>query len=273
MQSNGSSLGLPSNLLEDFIAFIGDALIERTGVRAWAQYALAHHELQAMDEHLCSSLKQFATHLAAGIFPNWEPETCPSRVEKTLIADSVKLVRRYRPKLARYFREKLVSDPSATQSMEARLRALGKQLSLSERFGLFQKTASTGGESDQANIDDAFDETEDFFSDLTSIRDFLISGQAFQKLVNEIRRTLYLNDEKYLQRIDNLISDALRYTKHGSTQLCLCWDLQSFMQTQFGSEMPPISSVITLTGSVYFAQATTCLDYVQKTWPRNGVFV
>ena len=42
------------------------------------------------------------------------------------------------------------------------------------------------------------------------------------------------------------------------------------MASQYGKEIPPIGSVIVITGSALRSQATTCADYVMKTWPKTG---
>ena len=56
--------------------------------------------------------------------------------------------------------------------------------------------------------------------------------------------------------------------------LVIEWDLLDFMKTQYPSDgNAKLGSVVTLTGTVLRAQATTCSDYAQKTWPAQGLFV
>lgn len=53
--------------------------------------------------------------------------------------------------------------------------------------------------------------------------------------------------------------------------LVMKWDLAHFMESQYpGNNKAMLGSVITLTGSALCAQATTCSDYVSKTWPQHG---
>jgi hypothetical protein len=49
------------------------------------------------------------------------------------------------------------------------------------------------------------------------------------------------------------------------------WPLKEFMQMQYGRDIPHIVSVIVLTGSVLYAQATTCADCITRTWPKTGL--
>ena len=56
--------------------------------------------------------------------------------------------------------------------------------------------------------------------------------------------------------------------------LVLGWDLLDFMKTQYPDDgNAKLGSVITLSGWVLRAQATTCSDYAQKMWPAQGLNV
>jgi hypothetical protein len=46
----------------------------------------------------------------------------------------------------------------------------------------------------------------------------------------------------------------------------------SFMRSQYDT-IPPVASIVVLTGSVLYAQATTCGEYVQNNWPTSGPFL
>ena len=43
------------------------------------------------------------------------------------------------------------------------------------------------------------------------------------------------------------------------------------MRSRYGEKIPRIGSVIVLTGSALYAQATTCESYVKKTWSKTGM--
>ena len=48
------------------------------------------------------------------------------------------------------------------------------------------------------------------------------------------------------------------------------WGFSQFLKSQFEGPRPRIGSVLTLTGSVQNALATTCEAYLQSTWPVSG---
>lgn len=69
--------------------------------------------------------------------------------------------------------------------------------------------------------------------------------------------------------------DRKRCSNHRSiysVRFNVTWGLQEFLQSQFGNRVPRIGSLVALTGSALYAQATTCSDYLQTTWPRSGSF-
>ena len=47
------------------------------------------------------------------------------------------------------------------------------------------------------------------------------------------------------------------------------WDPQEFMKSEYRTNPPAIGEVITLSGSLSNAIATTCSDYLQATWPQG----
>ena len=55
------------------------------------------------------------------------------------------------------------------------------------------------------------------------------------------------------------------------SSLTMKWDPLGFMKSQYpDNDNAELGSVITLSGTVLHAQATTCLDYAQQTWPSHG---
>jgi hypothetical protein len=46
--------------------------------------------------------------------------------------------------------------------------------------------------------------------------------------------------------------------------------LREFMQTQYGDKFTSVGSVIIITGSALYCQATTCAQYINQTWPETG---
>ena len=77
-----------------------------------------------------------------------------------------------------------------------------------------------------------------------------------------------------MEYISQYVDEALRRRISSKPEIIgleINWDLAHFMKSQYvGNDKAMLGSVITLTGSTLCAQATTCSDYVQKTWPRHG---
>lgn len=64
------------------------------------------------------------------------------------------------------------------------------------------------------------------------------------------------------------ISDLLKTAR---ASLVMEWDLLGFLKSQYPEvDKPDLGSVITLSGTVLHAQATTCSAYAQQTWPSQG---
>jgi hypothetical protein len=78
-----------------------------------------------------------------------------------------------------------------------------------------------------------------------------------------------------LSHIDNSLHKVLTYDRfYGdvSAYVVVNWKFLRYMSSQFDGEMTDVEHVITLTGSVRRAQATTCGAYVREMWPVSGPF-
>ncbi|OAL21666.1 hypothetical protein AYO20_11338 [Fonsecaea nubica] len=73
-------------------------------------------------------------------------------------------------------------------------------------------------------------------------------------------------------KIETTVQRVFRYTTGRDVTLYMNWRFFGFLREQFGEADIKVDSVVTLTGSVLFAQATTCGDYIRTTWPRNASF-
>ena len=298
--SVGTSLGLPQDFLQDFIAFFGDTLIDKAGARAWAGYALAQHAPEVIEHRLDCLLKDYAIDLLSITqeveIQHKQPHQAMATDNRRIASGATKLIRRYRPKIARYFRNHAVSAPSNTKSMAERLQGLGKQLSLTEKLGLFEKVASGRTDADNALDDECDDGDEgEYMADIAPIRDFLVSGKAFQDLAIAMRRSLYCDDRTSMDRIAYQILERLSEAGSAPCPGCsgskddseacsdhrpiysvrfrVSWGLQEFLKSQFGNRAPRIGSLVALTGSALYAQATTCSEYLRTNWPRSGSFL
>ena len=302
MDSVGTSLGLPQDFLQEFIAFFGDMLINKAGVHAWAGYALARHAPEDIEQRLNGLLKDYTVELLSvteapqGAAVQHTTPNQGGGPDNRIASGAIGLIRRYRPKIARYFRDNAVSAPLTPMSMTARLQELSKQLSLTEKLDLFGRVASSRRDPDEAINDmQPEDDIEEYLDNLAPIRDFLVSGEAFQNLATAMRRSLYCDDRTGMDEIRRQVLEGLseatdlayclncsdsqndrkRCSNHQSfysVRFNVMWGLQGFLQSQFGNRAPRIGSLVALTGSALYAQATTCSDYLQTTWPRSGAF-
>ncbi|CAI6331744.1 unnamed protein product [Periconia digitata] len=274
--STGSSLGLPHNFLQEFVAFFGDSLIEKAGARQWIGSVVARRSQEYIESWLNVLLKEYTHDLTAS--QSQEPSD-PSGVRKPgkwnaqmqsqILVSATNLIRRYRPKITRYFCENADASPVSTGSLTARLKELGQQLSLSERFALFGKSTVHNHETKGTGIPE--DDLEfEFHGDLNTVRDAMIASRAFDSLATKLRKSLYYDEVLQMQAIEERMESLLpRHTIHFHVN----WTLKKFMHAQYGDDIPKIGSVIVLTGSALYAQATTCAEYTKQTWSHFGLFI
>jgi hypothetical protein len=279
MDSVGGTVGLSHNLLQDFIAFFGDALIECSGARHWAAYTFLHRSPEKIDKKLSVLLKEYATDLASTAPGSWVSgcseiaQQIPDAAQSQALAAATNLIRHYRPRIAQYFQDNAVSEPLSAKSLEARRKDLSHQLSLTERFGLFTKSESNPRDSTQAdNVMECNEEESKILIGLGPVRDWLVLSDAFHRLAVSLRRTLYQNDGAEMGRVQTALLEGKRKPLH-KVRFDVNWTLTEFMLFQYGREFPSLGSVIVLVGSALYAQATTCADYVKTTWPRTGLFL
>lgn len=83
-----------------------------------------------------------------------------------------------------------------------------------------------------------------------------------------------LLSDNNLSLVESHILEELSELKTVSASLTMDWDLLGFMKSQYPDvENAKLGSVITLSGAVLHAQATTCSEYAQQTWPSHGLGV
>ena len=103
-----------------------------------------------------------------------------------------------------------------------------------------------------------------------------ISGKAFIPRQGHS----YRPEESMLADINNKVGRASSLSMGGSsrmsrevvTTITVEWRFYEFLKLQFEGPRPRIGSVLTLTGSVQNAQATTCEAYLQNAWPASGPY-
>jgi hypothetical protein len=280
--STGSSLGVSRDLIHDFVAFFGDTLIGKAGAQQWAQFAMAHHPQSEIEKRLTALLRAFAIDLAARrstsmvlddgkVHPVHDDESV-----RVLLDGAIKLVRRYRHMIARYFLENSISGKAEAVSLSDRLQGLGRHFSLAERVDLLVhrgvREIDEGDKGDEDEDDNVVD--EDIVPQLEPVQDMLVSGDAFRHLASELRRSLYRDDSYGMTTIRDVILKSV--TSSNTSTACWAtatflakWDVMRFMRSQY-NKLPSVASVLVLTGSALYAQAITCGEYVRMHWPTTG---
>ena len=289
--SVGSSFGLPADFLQEFIAFFGDTLIEKSGAQRWTEHALAVRSPDEIETRLTVLLKEYSMELTSN------PPKLPTdskriqqvqhSVDGQALAGAARLIRRYRPKIARYFRDNAVSASASTASLSERLQQLGQQLSLTERLGLFSKPTPNTDDTTETMLDVQMDEDDEGVADLALVQELLVSCRAFDRLALSLRRTLSHDDGLQMANVRTWVSEGIQntacgakdaapsppevgYIPHHLARFDVNWSIVEFMRSQYGTKSPNIGAVVTLTGSALYAQATTCAEYVKTTWPNSG---
>jgi hypothetical protein len=274
--STGSSLGVSKHFVQDFVAFFGDALIDKAGARQWAQFAMAHNSPAEIENRLTALLKAFAIHLATrpAALPLDQSIGQPAQDDpstRVLLDGAIKLIRTHRPMIARYFLDHSVSFQGDPVSLSDHLQGLGRHFSLAERVDLLvHQGIRENDDEDEDNIVD-----ENIIAQLEPVQAMLVSGAAFQNLASELRRSLYRDDEYRTASIRAIVLEKIHFPDtacYTTAQFLAKWDVMGFMRSQY-SKLPSVASIVVLTGSALYAQATTCSDYVRTNWPTTGSIV
>lgn len=240
--------------LNNFIASFGELLIEHAGVRQWVEYSFVHNSIDAIEEEINESLKTYAFEMAhetqclspeSGISSRFSEQSMKGLIESTQV------IRRYRRNIALYLCYKIVSaTPGDWFSYSKRLRVLSDY----ERFGL---------------IEMEHESVKMYTMDLEPIRDRLIHGESFQRMASRIRHTLYRDDGHAMETVKSCVQAHQTYGQPFAS-FAVELPIREFMSSQYGKNNHSVGSVVAITGSSLYAQATTCGKYLCQTWPRNG---
>jgi hypothetical protein len=282
LMSTGSSTYLSGTLLQEFIASFTKTLIDTSGALSWAAYTKAHSSPEEVERNLNKILKDYAIRLAAVSDVPDELRVEGQGLCHINLANASRLVRQYRSQIARSFSERLFSVSNYPTSLNVLLQRDERQLSLMERIGLLSRTLSHDDDLvDDVSLDPAMEDTieneseEDLLTILTDLRHSFISQGAFRLLATDVRRRLYRDDVIEMQSIKTIMEEGslfrLRSGFH-EANFSVHWPLKEFMRSQYDGDTPHIGSVIVLTGSALYAQATTCARYVEATWPTCGSY-
>lgn len=94
---------------------------------------------------------------------------------------------------------------------------------------------------------------------------WLVESLAYQNFVHDMRRVLFLPME-YVEACLSQVEGFL------SISIGLPWDIVDYLRTQLDN-VYQASTVLTLTGDIDNAEATSCQSYCDRTWPTDGLSV
>jgi hypothetical protein len=124
-------------------------------------------------------------------------------------------------------------------------------------------------------VDDASDDGEaELPIEFSDAKEFLISSQPFQHLIERFRALYYDRDEMLLTIRNLMISTSAMFPlghDYSKATFRMNWDIPAFMKTQYEFDSNvKLASVITISGSALYCQATTSGEYLRQTWPDHG---
>ncbi|KAH7089858.1 hypothetical protein FB567DRAFT_547409 [Paraphoma chrysanthemicola] len=283
VDSTGSSLGLPQDLLQNFIAFFGDMLIEETGAEKWFRHTLENQSGDEIEKRLAEILRGYAIDLASDSAESRKqkrshehPPLHVSEQDQQVLDGATRLIRRYRSRIARYVRNNAVPVGVDVMSFPHHLQRLGEPLSINERIGLIER--SEFGKQDLPDEylhleakEDLFDDGEaELCANLELVQNVLESSETFHRMTLELRRKLYHDDMESMDMVRLCIESSVPRPKE---TFVVDLALEEFMKHQYGDKFPSFGSIVVITGSALYAQATTCGQYLMQTWPETGALM
>ena len=97
-----------------------------------------------------------------------------------------------------------------------------------------------------------------------------VSEVRTNKESEPLEEALSITIKASLGMIESQVLRGLSFWASGAS-LKMQWNLLDFIENQYvNNEDAKLASVITLSGTVQKAQATTCSDYVEYHWPSQG---
>ena len=301
----------PQSLSSKFIAVIGETMIDKSGARVWAEIALAKYSRSFIETVMNRWVGRYASELLALAGTENGPLSAKSMTTKDnrVVKYAANLIRKHTAEIARYFYLNATTAPKVTRSMAALFHNLANLVTaeldlataeLNQARTISTKTRANRiqAHSSQRSIppseaaqpsnyrddyledwlsndgDDNLDEAERSV-DGAALHKFLVLGEPIQVLAITIRRAFYYRDKTGMEWIEAGVLSALnskRFLFGREVSFQVRWDLLGFLRSQFGDHVPQIGSLLVLTGSALYAQATTCSDYLQTVWPRSGAF-
>ncbi len=269
---------LKTRILQRHTQHIAKTLVEATGVAKWGEAAIKRRPKQELTIQMEKLLKEYAADLLA----------CDSKAEGAEAGKMFKLLDKWARYTANHFWSTAVSSIWK-----------GSEFPYSLRKGWTSAVKSALDSSrDLSQMEDGEAAVEQSYSKgLPRIHGFE-STQQFARLKTKIRRQFYYDETGRMADIERHVLDSLKWeppcfcpecgpastadetsnVEHTcnhkeaiyDVSIWIDWTPEAFLRWQFGSEEARLGSVVTITGSAFYAYATTASTYMQKFWPRTG---
>src|SRR3569833_425594 len=288
----------------EFVAAFGNLLLEETDAIAWVGYAFASYSKERFETTLQYLLEVYAEEIVLDLSTTQDSD-------EELMFSVASLICKYSSSIARYFRRNATTRSGASPA-ESHLDETTNRSRLSEEVSLSNREAvqvtsfeaPVGAAETPESDDDVGDIlVQEVPVDLDKIHSLLRGRLPFERLMVDMRRTFYFDEELKMEKIRNMVLSVVHsfgppnycpacrraarpnISRHETLEPCIShtaawylaefnmdWKPLDFMTSQYGPgrKCPKIGSVVTLSGSALYAYATTVAEYVQEVWPRTG---
>jgi hypothetical protein len=258
-----------------FIQQFAGTIYKHAGAHHWAGLTMARYSPTSVRNSLgillmdyCSSLNnKFATGLTSFTDANWR--------NKELVLMGTSLVEEFRIEIAVNLCSILSSDYSSDDPSLREIRP--DWFDQRQEFELHQKRLELNWA--PITLPSDWIESSEFRNEdaASAVIEAMISERGstdtLKCLAQDVRRELYEDDSIAMRTIETIVSEKCRPTLHGYEAIFqIRWSIEKFIQDQYREDMPRFGSVLTLTGSALYAQASTCANYIEMTWPSTGTF-
>jgi hypothetical protein len=142
----------------------------------------------------------------------------------------------------------------------------------------------------EVEVDDRFGDEIDVEEstpnlDLEKYRESIKASEAFRWLIAEMCCSIVLStpDPNVRAEVRAVVLDVFPAPRHLSrhslapvyhASFAMDWDVLGFLREQYEDDPSyAVETAITLTGTIQEAQALTCRQYLEQTWPRIGSVV
>jgi len=250
---------LSLNVLHDLITKFTNILLESPHVSDWACAAAAVIPSHTMEMKVAGLLKNYTQELL--------PLAGTTQDSKNK-AEACLFIRRNKHRIGRCFTEKAATKTTA--DMFDRLKSLSSDISLEDKMFRWRSASEFLREETNEDSDDDENQLPIEFSDA---KEFLISFPPFRRLLERLQALYYDRDER-VSTIRNIMTGHLDLSPQEPDYVAIFemhWDLLSFMKTQYKLDNNvKLGSVITISGSALYCQATTSTEYLRQNWSGYG---